>query len=470
MGHHRGNCPTLPGMWLQVPDPSQKGDAGAAQSFLPALLSSWPLKSRATAAIGLGQLQGWPVPRPGLGRAVEGESAESGTGAHGDSLWEVQVNRDKDTCSGAGVPEGATSLLRWRRCNCSVNLRHSSLPRVLSYPAMASHRHGSSHGVLSLAIWLDHITPIPPHLGDGWHLQGQMSQRALSPQGSFQTRQGTRGHPSPGVQEHRLMQAVPWEAPSQPLPAAAREQVTHLFGDPWSWGPCPAPQHPVGPGPCSALPQGRADTRGKPRGESPDSGTTLGCATSCHHDLGGTGRRHGTAARWQDISGADGSSGVVSQDKGQGQRREPGPPGVWGSSHTWKRTETRFCTATPFTGPGTLWCVHTTCMGSPGYPCAMPTTSITPTAAPGCTLGTQGPAQPTGKVGGDGVTPGVSQHLGLSPSPKGCPCGKQPSPLLAAPPGQLPLHGQGCDQSQPHGDSQATWSGTCHSHRNFPSG
>lgn len=67
-----------------------------------------------------------------------------------------------------------------------------------------------------------------------------------------------KGHgdiPALGVQEHRLMQVVPWEASSQLLPAAAREQVTHLSGDLWGWGPCPAPQHPVGPGPRSALPR-----------------------------------------------------------------------------------------------------------------------------------------------------------------------------------------------------------------------
>lgn len=152
MGRCRGNRPALPGVWLQVPDPSQRGNAGAAQTLLHALLSSQPLKSRLTAAIRLGQPQGWPMPWPGLGRALEGESTQPGTGAHGDGPWDVQVSRDKDTCSGAGVPKGAVSLLRWGRCNRLVRLHHSCLPRVLSHQATASHRHSSSHGVLGPTI------------------------------------------------------------------------------------------------------------------------------------------------------------------------------------------------------------------------------------------------------------------------------------------------------------------------------
>lgn len=36
------------------------------------------------------------------------------------------------------------------------------------------------------------------------------------------------GTPVPGVQEHRLAQALLWEVPSQAVPAAVREQATPL--------------------------------------------------------------------------------------------------------------------------------------------------------------------------------------------------------------------------------------------------
>lgn len=276
-------------VWLQVPEPSQKEDARAAQSLLPALLSSQPLKSGATTSIRLGQPQGWPVPHPGLGRAVEGESAEPGSrhmGMAGGRFSSAETR----TCSGAGVPEGATSSLRWGRCNWSVRLHHSSLPHILSHPAMASHRHSSSHGMLSPAVWLDHAIPIPPHA-------------RVAPSGTDVTAHRTCSSPDKGHGDTPALGGAGAQADTggalgstKPAAASSGQGAEHPSG----WRPVGPGTLPCTPAPCGArptpsTPQGRANTHGSPNlGKSeqcPDSGTVLGCATSCHHDLRWTGRR-----------------------------------------------------------------------------------------------------------------------------------------------------------------------------------
>lgn len=276
-------------VWLQVPEPSQKEDAGAAQSLLPALLSSQPLKSGATTAIRLGQAQGWPMSHPGLGRAEEGESTEPGRGAHGDGRWQVQVSRDEDFFW-SRCPQGSYITAEMGTMQLESI---TALPHILSHPAMASHRHSSSHGVLSPAIWLDDTIPIPPHARVA--PSGTDVTAGPGPTGLVPVQTKDTGTPQPwGVQGHRLTQAVPWAAPNQQLPAAAREQSAHLAGGPWGRGPCPAPQHPVGPGPHSALPRAEPILMGAQTWENPSSAqiqAQLGCATSCHHDLGWTGRR-----------------------------------------------------------------------------------------------------------------------------------------------------------------------------------
>lgn len=66
------------------------------------------------------------------------------------------------------------------------------------------------------------------------------------------------------MQEHGLAQAVPWEVPSQAVPAAVREQVTPLSGDLWGWNPALHPstlcslshaQHTPGQSQCSWEPK-----------------------------------------------------------------------------------------------------------------------------------------------------------------------------------------------------------------------
>lgn len=59
------------------------------------------------------------------------------------------------------------------------------------------------------------------------------------------------------------------------------------------------------------------------------------------------------------------------------------------------------------------------------------TTSITGSELPGCVLGKEDLPN-LGKVGGDGITPLLSQHPRLSPSPEGYQWGRQPFPSLAA--------------------------------------
>lgn len=111
-------------------------------------------------------------------------------------------------------------------------------------------------------------TSPPSRLTQGWHLQGQMSQRALAPQGSFQTRQGTRGHPSPGGAG---AQADAGGALGGIKPAAA--SGSQGAGHPSVWRPVGLGTLPCTPAPCGAwptlsTPQGRADTCESPRGES----------------------------------------------------------------------------------------------------------------------------------------------------------------------------------------------------------
>lgn len=96
--------------------------------------------------------------------------------AHG----KAQVSRDKDTCSGAGVHEGATSPLRWRRCNQAVHLCHSSLPWVFCHTQAQAQQQPQRAQSCHLAG--------PCHTHPASCKGGQMSQRALSPQGSFQRR------------------------------------------------------------------------------------------------------------------------------------------------------------------------------------------------------------------------------------------------------------------------------------------
>lgn len=110
-------------------------------------------------------------------------------------------------------------------------------------------------------------TSPPSRLTQGWHLRGQMSQRALALQGSFQTRQGTRGHPSPGGAG---AQADAGGALGGIKPAAASSQGA---GHPSVWRPVGLGTLPCTPAPCGArptlsTPQGRADTCESPRGES----------------------------------------------------------------------------------------------------------------------------------------------------------------------------------------------------------
>lgn len=99
-----------------------------------------------------------------------------------------------------------------------------------------------------------------------------MSQQVLAQLGRAHSRpdEVLGGTPAPGVWGHRLTQAVPWEVPSQAVPAAVREQVTPLSGDLWGWNPALHPSIPVpcAAGPMLSTPQGRDNTHGSARGES----------------------------------------------------------------------------------------------------------------------------------------------------------------------------------------------------------
>lgn len=132
-----------------------------------------------------------------------------------------KFSRDKDTCSGAGVPEGAPSLLRWRQCNQLVHLCHSCPQHVLSHSTVALHRHG---------IWLDHVTPIPPHTRvspSGTDVTVSSGPTGLIPD-------QTRYTPALGVQEHRLTQDVSWEAQSQQQPGTMSPLCPETSG---AWDP-----------------------------------------------------------------------------------------------------------------------------------------------------------------------------------------------------------------------------------------
>ena len=110
-------------------------------------------------------------PAPGVTRAPS--RPWEGCGGGGRRVWEQGTR---------GQPVGGSGQQRqghlfWSRCPRRshvtaemgtmqpVGLSASQLSPtcVLSHPAMASHRHSSSHSMLSPAIWLDRITPIPPH-------------------------------------------------------------------------------------------------------------------------------------------------------------------------------------------------------------------------------------------------------------------------------------------------------------------
>lgn len=249
-------------MRLQVPDPFWKGDAEAAQSLLPALLSSQPLKSKGHCCCQAG-------PGLALGGLWKGEHRAWNQGTWG------QVSRDKDTCCGAGVSEGATSLLRWGQCSRSVHLHHSSPTWVLSHPAMASHRHSSRHVMLSPAVCLDHIIPNPSHKGS-----------------TFRDRHHRRPWPCPGgtgaqADYSSALGGIKAAAASSSQ-GARHPSVWRLVG----LGTLPCTPELCRAQPTLSIPQDSTNTHGSQRGEQcPNSGTELGCATSCHRDLGGTGRR-----------------------------------------------------------------------------------------------------------------------------------------------------------------------------------
>ena len=119
---------------------------------------------------------------------------------------------------------------------------------------------------------------------------------------------GTRQRRGCGAQAAR-------EAPSQPLPAADRQKVTHLPGD-----PALHPSTVRGPALRSAEPMfmGAQEERTVPRSKHG--------AETCHLL---PPRSQGNGKEVPSLSW-----GHISQGKGQGQRRGPGPPpGVWGSNH-----------------------------------------------------------------------------------------------------------------------------------------
>lgn len=179
----------------------------------------------------------------------------------------VQVSGDKDTCSGTGVLKGSTSPLRWGRCSRSVHLHHSSPPRVFCHtepwPLM-----GMATAMACSVLPSGWTVSPPSHLTQGWHFWGQMSQWALAPQGSFQTRQGTRGHPSP---EGAGAQADTGGAlgGTKPTTASSSQGAAHPSGwRPMGPGTLLCTPAPCGAQPTLSTPQGRADARGSPRGES----------------------------------------------------------------------------------------------------------------------------------------------------------------------------------------------------------
>lgn len=130
--------------------------------------------------------------------------------------------------------------------------------------------------------------------------------------------------------------------------------------------------------------------------------------------------------------------GYISQDKKKGQRRETVPPGVWiAASKETHLEEDRgqalhnhlFHRTGNIVGSPVLSLLDTLCC-APHSP--LNTSSITSSELPGCVLATRRPAQPVGKVGGDGATPLLSQHPRLCPSPEGYQWGRQPFLSLAA--------------------------------------
>lgn len=157
-----------------------------------------------------------------------------------------KFSRDKDTCSGAGVPEGAPSLLRWRRCNQLVHLCHSCSQPILSHSTMAWHRHG---------IWLDHVTLIPPHA----RVSPSGTEVTMNPGPAGLIPDQTRYIPALGVQEHRLTQDVSREALSQQQPGSKSPlSVWRPLGP----GTLPCTSAPFGTRPTLSTSQGRATLMG----------------------------------------------------------------------------------------------------------------------------------------------------------------------------------------------------------------
>lgn len=138
------------------------------------------------------------------------------------------------------------------------------------------------------------------------------------------------------------------------------------------------------------------------------------------------GQRGGAAGRtccpW-----ADGTNGVTSpRTRPRGSRGHQGPQvsGVAATKGTLLGEDRGQALPTHlFAGP---WTPQPTCMGSLGCPRVPHTAPCPPPASHqlqllGVPWGHEEQPNPLGKVGEDQVPPhGVSQHLGLSPSPKGC--------------------------------------------------